>query len=151
MSTMHDSLLYDAATNSLASDVSSDNCWTKMVTAGLTVDDAKFFSKDIKAVEDLIKKEYGLKSMPSPWRSAKSVVLTAMAALIKLTDENGNIKGKSAIQALLKANKDEKDVEIMPKVRAAIGVVLKYIKSGELTPKELEEIEDMLKEAKDLC
>ena len=56
MSTMHDSLLYDAATNSLASDVSSDNCWTKMVTAGLTVGDAKFFSKDIKAVEDLIKK-----------------------------------------------------------------------------------------------
>ena len=51
MSVLHESLLYDAATNSLASDASSDNCWTKMVTASFANSEHHAFAKELKEVE----------------------------------------------------------------------------------------------------
>ena len=101
--TTHDSALYEAATNALASEASSENTWTKMVTASFPYTTRKDFEKELKAVELLIKKEYGMTSMPTSWRSAKSIVLGAMKHEISLSDDNGHIKGKSAIQNALKA------------------------------------------------
>ena len=46
--------------------------------------------------------EYKLTSMPNAWRSAKSVVLGAMAKGISLMDDNFNIKGKTEVQNQLK-------------------------------------------------
>jgi hypothetical protein len=103
--TTHDSALYEAATNALASEASSENTWTKMVTASFPYATRKDFEKELKAVELLIKKEYGMTSMPTSWRSAKSIVLGAMKHEISLSDDNGHIKGKSAIQEALKDHK----------------------------------------------
>ena len=106
------SLLYEAATNSLASDASSNNCWTKMVERSVAYSSWKDFKDEAKATEDRIKSEYDLTSMPSPWRSAKSVVMSALKADIALFDENGQPKGKSFIQQELKDLKptDVKDL-----------------------------------------
>ena len=106
MSAVHESILYEAATNSLASDASGDNCWTKMVTASFLHSDAESFSRELRSIESLIKKEYSLSSMPTSWRSAKSIVLTAMKKDMKLTDPNGSILGKSFVQAALKKAKE---------------------------------------------
>ena len=96
------SLLYEAATNSLASDASSNNCWTKMVERSLAYSSWKDFKDEAKAIEDQIKSEYDLTSMPSSWRSAKSVVMSALRNSIALFDENGQPKGKSSVQQALR-------------------------------------------------
>ena len=108
MTALHGSLLYEAATNSLASDASSDNCWTKMVQASFPHSGCKeTFKQELKDVEKTIKDEYKLTSMPSPWRSAKSVVMATMSKDIKLVDDNGNILGKTFIQNKIKDTKEE--------------------------------------------
>ena len=94
---IHGTQLYEAATNSLAADASSKNCWSIMATNSIGFD-IKFFSGQLKAVEKQIKEEYKLTSMPNAWRSAKSVVLGAMAKGISLKDDNDNIKGKTQVQ-----------------------------------------------------
>ncbi len=104
MSEIRETLLYEAATNALASDASGENTWTKMVTASFVHgSDRTAFYKELRTVEKQIKTEYSLKSMPGAWRGAKSVVLAAMFKKIALNDENGLIKGKTAIQTALKA------------------------------------------------
>ena len=96
-------MLYEAATNALASDASGENTWTKMVTASFVHgSDKTAFYKELRTVEKQIKTEYALKSMPGAWRGAKSIVLAAMLKAIPLADENGLIKGKTAIQNTLK-------------------------------------------------
>lgn len=103
---LHSTLLYEAATNALAADASGENTWTKMVEYYRSTTTTKEnFKKAIKETEDLIKKEYSLTSMPNAWRSAKSVVMGAIDKGIDLSDENGNIKGKTAIQDNLKVAK----------------------------------------------
>lgn len=139
MSELHASLLYDAATNSLASDASSDNCWTKMVTATFSNPEHHSFAKEIKEVEKLIKTEYKISSMPSPWRSAKSIVLTALRESITLTGVNGEIMGKSYIQAKIKHLKSTTDVDMLRKITIACNVVINNIKK--LTPAERESVE----------
>ena len=139
MSVLHESLLYDAATNSLASDASSDNCWTKMVTASFGNPEYSSFQKELKEIEKLIKSEYKLSSMPSPWRSAKSVVLSALKESISLTGVNGEILGKSHIQVLLKHLKSPTDVNLFKKVQASCLIVINNIKK--LTPAEREAVE----------
>lgn len=142
------SLLYDAATNSLASDASSDNCWTKMVTASFAAGGHKEFQKELKDVEKLIKTEYKINAMPGPWRSAKSVVLSALEKGIVLTGANGEILGKSSIQSKLKAGK-ETDVDIFKKSLAACGMIRKHIES--FTPAEKETIGIELAELLKIC
>ena len=139
MSELHASLLYDAATNSLASDASSDNCWTKMVTATFSNPEHHSFAKEIKEVEKLIKAEYKISSMPSPWRSAKSIVLSALKATISLTGINGEILGKSHIQVKLKHLKTPADVNLFRRVHLSCLVVINNIKK--LTPAERETVE----------
>lgn len=112
MSVLHESLLYEAATNSLASDASSENTWTKMVQASFPYGNAwQDFKKEIKEVELQIKKEYALTKMPSPWRSAKSVVISAMKTDIALQNTNGTVVGKTSVQHALKEFKDASSVE----------------------------------------
>ncbi len=106
-------LLYEAATNSLAADASSENCWTKMVEAyTLYGSDLK---KELKNTETRIKEEYSLTSMPNAWRSAKSVVLIALAKGINLCDDNSKIIGKTEVQNQIKASKVS---EVTPQERA---------------------------------
>ena len=109
MTEVRESSLYEAATNALASEASSDNVWTRMVTASFVYPDITLFKHELRKVERLIKSEYILKSMPASWRSAKSVCLAAMARGLKLTDENGLILGKSGIQLALKISKESLD------------------------------------------
>ena len=147
MSVIHESLLYDAATNSLASDASSDNCWTKMVTASFANPEHHTFQKELKEVEKLIKSEYKISSMPSPWRSAKSIVLSALKEGISLTGVNGEILGKSHIQIKLKHLKTSADINLFKKVQACCLVVINNIKK--LTPAERESVQAHLATMKD--
>ena len=149
MSELHSSLLYDAATNSLASEASGDNCWTKMATASFGFTDSKEFAKELKAVEKLIKTEYKLKSMPNPWRSAKSVVLGAMQNLIQLTDSNGEILGKSTIQTKIKLAKEVLDVDGLQRCISACNSIRKYLLT--LTPADKESLKLHVEEIYKLC
>jgi hypothetical protein len=109
MSEIRGTLLYEAATNALASDASGENTWTKMVTASFAHgSDRTAFYKELRTVEKQIKTEYALKSMPGAWRGAKSIVLAAMLAAIPMADENGKIRGKTSVQDALKASVVEK-------------------------------------------
>ena len=147
MSVLHESLLYDAATNSLASDASSDNCWTKMVTASFANSEHHAFAKELKEVEKLIKSEYKISSMPSPWRSAKSIVLSALKESVSLTGINGEILGKSHIQIKLKHLKTTADINLFKKVQACCLVVINNIKI--LTPAERKSVQAHLETMKD--
>ena len=149
MSELHSSLLYDAATNSLASEASNDNCWTKMATASFGFTDSKEFAKELKAVEKLIKTEYKLKSMPNPWRSAKSIVLGAMQNLIQLTDSNGTILGKSTIQTKIKMAKELVELDGLKRCISACNSIRKHLEA--LTPGEKESLKLHVEEIFKLC
>jgi hypothetical protein len=101
---MEESELYQAATNSLASDASAENCYSKMAkeTKGY-IGDFKSFESDLKSIETRIKSEYKITSMPSAWRSAKSVLIKCMKQGIKIFDNNDTLKGKSELQDEIKA------------------------------------------------
>lgn len=130
---LHGSALYEAATNSLASESSAENCWTKIVTSSFAMD-LESFRKELRRVENLIKKEYGLKTMPGSWRSAKSVCLVASAAGIKMTNENGIIMGKSAAQLLIKGTKVALDP--YDRVVGAIAILQKCLPECDTGEKE---------------
>lgn len=111
MKDIHSGVLYEAATNSLVSEASGNNTWTKMVLAAqdgvMKGETVSAFKADLKAVEKLIKKEHVLSHMPSNWRSAKSLVLRALVTEgISLFTDNGEVKGKVAVQNDLKTAKD---------------------------------------------
>ena len=105
MSAIHDSDLYSAATNALASEASASNTYEKIINSAMSHIDFMDFRKEIANVEKIIRDEYGIASMPSPWRSAKSVVFGALAVGLSLLDSNGNAKGKSALQSEIKTAK----------------------------------------------
>lgn len=102
---MEESELYQAATNSLASDASSENCYSKMAneTNGYC-GDYKSFEKDLKSIEVRIKSEYKITSMPSAWRSAKSVLVKCMKGGIAIFNSNDTLKGKTELQNELKTS-----------------------------------------------
>ena len=77
--------------------------------------------------------------MPSPWRSAKSIVLSALKESISLTGLNGEILGKSHIQIKLKHLKTTADINLFKKVQACCLVVINNIKK--LTPAERETVQ----------
>lgn len=101
---MEESELYQAATNSLASDASAENCYSKMAKETKTyLGDVKSFESDLKSIETRIKSEYKITSMPSAWRSAKSVLIKCMKQGIQIFNNNDTLKGKSELQAEIKA------------------------------------------------
>ena len=149
MSETHASLLYDAATNALASDASSDNTYTKMVTASFPHESSASFLTELKAVEKLIKEEYKIKAMPVAWRSAKSVVLSAMRMDIALVDSNGVLLGKSAIQAAIKAGKPD----VVDDVLTTMNKHLVWIENrmGDLDPVQRNRLKTKLEILAALC
>jgi hypothetical protein len=96
------STLYAAATESLVSDASATSTFEKMITEAFTHGTIDTFAKDLLDTEKQIKKDFEVKSMPGPWRSAKSVITGAMKLNIKLVDSNGNYFGKTALQNKIK-------------------------------------------------
>ena len=101
-------ILYEAATEALVSVNTGNSTFEKIAQQGYVIGNYADLKKDLEETEVHVKKDFELKTMPGPWRSAKSVVLTALSMSIKLTDDNGNFLGKSALQALIKANKEVK-------------------------------------------
>ena len=137
MSELHDSELYQAATNALASDASSENTWTKMVTASFPYYEKNSFLKELKIIEKLVKEEYKISTMPTAWRSAKSVVLNCLGLGIALQDENGTIKGKSLLQKAIKDSKPEVTKNILESFTTYIDWMSKNLSGLEKTDKKL--------------
>ena len=106
MDALH-STLYAAATEALVSDASATSTFEKMIQVAFTHSTEETFAKDIKATEKLIKKEFEVGSMPGPWRSAKSVIQSAMKLGIGLVDDNGGYCGKTYLQNKIKEMKTE--------------------------------------------
>ena len=104
MDALH-STLYAAATEALVSDASATSTFEKMIQVAFTHSTEETFAKDIKTTEKLIKKEFEVGSMPGPWRSAKSVIQSAMKLGIGLVDDNGGYCGKTYLQNKIKEMK----------------------------------------------
>lgn len=105
------STLYAAATEALVSDASATSTFEKMIAAAFTHSTPDTFYKELKDTEKQIKKEFEVGHMPSPWRSAKSVIQTAMKMSISLVDDNGGYCGKTFLQNKIKEAKSEDKVE----------------------------------------
>jgi hypothetical protein len=101
--------LYAAATESLVSDASATSTFEKMIQVAYTHSTVDTFTKELKDTEKLIKKDFEISSMPGPWRSAKSVIHTAMKLSISLVDDNGNYCGKTYLQNKIKEAKPDKE------------------------------------------
>jgi len=105
------STLYAAATEALVSDASATSTFEKMIAAAFTHSTTDTFYKELKDTEKQIKKEFEVGSMPGPWRSAKSVIQTAMKMSISLVDDNGGYCGKTFLQNKIKEAKSEDKVD----------------------------------------
>jgi hypothetical protein len=101
--------LYAAATESLVSDASATSTFEKMIQVAYTHSTVDTFTKELKDTEKLIKKDFEISSMPGPWRSAKSVIHTAMKLSISLVDDNGSYCGKTYLQNKIKEAKPDKE------------------------------------------
>lgn len=103
------STLYAAATEALVSETSATSTFEKMIAVAYTHSTVDTFAKELKDTEKLIKKDYEIGSMPGPWRSAKSVIQSAMKLGISLVDDNGGYCGKSYLQQKIKEAKPVKE------------------------------------------
>jgi len=101
------STLYAAATESLVSDASATSTFEKMIHVAFTHSSPETFAKELRETEKLIKKDFEIGSMPGPWRSAKSVIQSAMKLGIGLVNDNGGFYGKSYLQNKVKEMKVE--------------------------------------------
>ena len=101
--------LYAAATESLVSDASATSTFEKMIQVAYTHSTVDTFTKELKDTEKLIKKDFEISSMPGPWRSAKSVIHTAMKIGISLVDDNGSYCGKTYLQNKIKETRPDKE------------------------------------------
>ena len=101
--------LYAAATESLVSDASATSTFEKMIQVAYTHSTVDTFTRELKDTEKLIKKDFEISSMPGPWRSAKSVIHTAMKLSISLVDDNGSYCGKTYLQNKIKEAKPDKE------------------------------------------
>jgi hypothetical protein len=90
--------LYEAATESLVSDASAVSTFEKMITVGHSHATVETFAAELHATEKQIRKEFEVSHMPGPWRSAKSVIVSAMKMGIPLKDDNGVFCGKTFLQ-----------------------------------------------------
>ena len=99
--------LYEAATESLVSDASATSTFEKMIAVGYTHSTTETFVQELKATEKQIKQEFEVGAMPGPWRSAKSVITSAMKLGIGLCDDNGGFYGKTYLQNKIKEMKTD--------------------------------------------
>ena len=118
--------LYAAATESLVSDASATSTFEKMIQVAFTHSSVETFTKEIRDTERAIKKDFEVSSMPGPWRSAKSVIHSAMNLGISLVDDNGSYIGKTALQTKIKQAKPVKtDISINDYVNQLVDKMLK--------------------------
>ena len=96
------STLYLAATEALVSETSATSTFEKMIQVAYNHATEPTFAKEVKETEDKIKKEFDISSMPSPWRSAKSVIQTSMKLSLSLINDNGTFFGKTHLQNKIK-------------------------------------------------
>lgn len=84
-----------------------------------------------KKFEAIYKVDVGVKSMPNPYRSAKSVITNAVALGINLLDSDGLPKGKTQLQNEIKGSKEAKDANTMFRERAIS--LIKAAEKGDFT------------------
>ena len=132
-STSDVSTLYTAATESLVSDQAVNSTFEKMLRVAYTHAGVETFVKEVKETEAKIKKDFEITSMPGPWRSAKSVVFSAMRLGISLIDSNGQCHGKTFLQNKIKEMKSGDKPEVTLE-----EYVTKVINSLIATPKHLD-------------
>lgn len=112
---IQESILYTAATDAIVSDTTGENCFEKLIKGALAFSAASDYKAELKAVEQVIKSEFGITKMPSPWRSGKSVVINSMELGVPLVDDNGVPYGKTTLQLAIKAErsvtKEESETE----------------------------------------
>jgi hypothetical protein len=99
---IHDTSLYAAGLEAQVANKTANSCFEKMAMVGMTHTHQTTFLYECKRVEDVLKEELQLTSMPDAWRSAKSVVNKARYFNIPLCDSNGNIRGKTELQKAIK-------------------------------------------------
>lgn len=87
--------------------------------------------KHFKLFEATYKIETGDKSMPNPYRSAKSVISNAVALGIDLLDDDGMPKGKTQLQREIKDSKEPKSTDA--KFTDGCSNLIKYMESGTMT------------------
>lgn len=84
--------------------------------------------KHFKLFEATFKIETGDKSMPNPYRSAKSVISNAVSLGIDLLDDDGMPKGKTQLQKEIKDAKEPKSTDA--KFTDGCSNLIKFIESG---------------------
>jgi hypothetical protein len=118
--------LYDAGVMFMVSDRTESDAWeavckevTRLQVTNTNISDIKAI---FKTTEDQLKKDYSITTLPSKWRSAKSVVLTAIENCVGLNypsstgADNREFKGKTFVEKEIKEIKS-KSIS----VAAAIG------------------------------
>jgi tellurite resistance protein len=130
-----ESTLYKAATEAIVSETSATSTYEKMIEVAHSHKDLESFQTELIETESTIKKEFELKSMPGPWRSAKSVIVTAMRIKIPLVDTNGTFFGKTNLQNQIKAIKMEKELteeQWASKIAYLIDTIPGYMNEGKV-------------------
>jgi hypothetical protein len=110
------STLYAAATEALVSETSATSTFEKMIQVAFTHSSIETFAKEVRETERQIKKEFEIGSMPGPWRSAKSVIHSAMKLSLGLVDDNGGFYGKTYLQNKIKEMKTVTKEDVTPDV-----------------------------------
>jgi hypothetical protein len=108
------STLYAAATEALVSETSATSTFEKMIQVAFTHSSIETFAKEVRETERQIKKEFEIGSMPGPWRSAKSVIHSAMKLSLGLVDDNGGFYGKTYLQNKIKEMKTKTKEVVTP-------------------------------------
>ncbi len=111
---------------------SQENGWAKLCTIVANEADVPTV---LKNAETAYKEKFD-KPLPSAYRSAKSAALKAIKLGVRLLDESGLPKGKSAVEKECKALTEKKvvnDGDIVIKAVAAINGALDRMDSGSYT------------------
>ena len=99
--------LYKAGCEALVSEASSESTFSKMINCAFGHSTVGNFEKEVQETEAQIKSDFSITSMPGPWRSSKSVIISAMKLGIKLIDDNGSFLGKTNLQNQIKNKRIE--------------------------------------------
>ena len=97
-------------------------------------------------VIERIKKEFEVGSMPGPWRSAKSVIHSAMKLGIGLVDDTGGFYGKTFLQNKIKDSKtDTKEPETNEEYGNRVIKMLMSVPEGIDAVAVVKQVKDFLK------
>lgn len=116
--------LYKAGQESIVAEATSNSTFEKIAKVGTRyIGTVEQFYKELQYAETAIKKDFELKKMPNPWRSAKSVITTCLHMGIPLHDDNGDIFGKTALQTAIKAKRSAKSETLASYSSKLIGMI----------------------------